>query len=608
MYLSILILPLLGSIVSGFFGRRVGVTGAHIISSSSIIITTLLAIIIFFEVGLNNISLFINLFRWIDSEWFNITWGFQFDSLTVKDMGLLEKVNAVLVLIQLCEISIFNFYLHMFMYSPFMRLFVLWSFGPKDKRPIIGFMGHILSKYYKSDVSELKVYLSINNKLNMGLCSFRRQYSTLKISNLKENLESSVKSPFVAKLPTFLQWFVGFTDAEGNFIINPLKNTKLDVSKFAFMFKITLHKDDSEILIYIKDKLGVGGVRYYKDECIFNVTNKEGIALLIIIFDKYNLNTTKHLDFLDFKEAFNLYWNREENSDVCVKKEKILNLKNKMNTNRVDFDRSDNFPIIITKYWLLGFIEGDGSFFIRRDTLTPTLSIEVSGVQFSVLVEIKKFLESSLEFDKYSLFKLKNSSIISVNMNKSRNNSKSTTSIIINNISILNNYLIPFFNKTNFLTKKGKDFKDFKLITKIIYIGGHRKEDIRSLILKLSNTMNNFRLSTNKEKVQNLTNKEMDLLLKSYPTVERLFDGRVIDSNTKKILPKLNSCVYEIICERGEQYLANTLSEAASIISIYPDTLSKYLNIDASVTNIEVFVDIKKYKVRRVRVFNGAIN
>ena len=30
MYLSIIILPLLGSIVSGFFGRKVGVSGAHI--------------------------------------------------------------------------------------------------------------------------------------------------------------------------------------------------------------------------------------------------------------------------------------------------------------------------------------------------------------------------------------------------------------------------------------------------------------------------------------------------------------------------------------------------------------------------------------------------
>lgn len=84
MYLSIIILPLLGSIVSGFFGRKVGVRGAQIITCSSIIITTILAIITFFEVGFNNIVLSINLFRWIDSEWFNVIWGFQFDSLTVS--------------------------------------------------------------------------------------------------------------------------------------------------------------------------------------------------------------------------------------------------------------------------------------------------------------------------------------------------------------------------------------------------------------------------------------------------------------------------------------------------------------------------------------------
>jgi NADH-ubiquinone oxidoreductase chain 5 len=63
MYLSIIILPLLGSIVSGFFGRKVGVSGAQLIASSSIIITTILAIIAFFEVGFNNIPVSINLFR-----------------------------------------------------------------------------------------------------------------------------------------------------------------------------------------------------------------------------------------------------------------------------------------------------------------------------------------------------------------------------------------------------------------------------------------------------------------------------------------------------------------------------------------------------------------
>jgi NADH-ubiquinone oxidoreductase chain 5 len=63
MYLTLIILPLLGSIVSGFFGRKVGITGSHIITCGSVITTTLLAIIAFFEVGFNNIPVTINLAR-----------------------------------------------------------------------------------------------------------------------------------------------------------------------------------------------------------------------------------------------------------------------------------------------------------------------------------------------------------------------------------------------------------------------------------------------------------------------------------------------------------------------------------------------------------------
>ena len=55
MYLTIITLPLLGSIASGFLGRKLGVTGAQIITTSLVIITTLLAITAFFEVGINSI-------------------------------------------------------------------------------------------------------------------------------------------------------------------------------------------------------------------------------------------------------------------------------------------------------------------------------------------------------------------------------------------------------------------------------------------------------------------------------------------------------------------------------------------------------------------------
>ena len=84
MYLALIILPLLGSIVSGFFGRKTGVSGARIITCTCVIITTILAIIAFIEVGLNQVPVTIDLFRWIDAESINVRWGFYFDSLTVS--------------------------------------------------------------------------------------------------------------------------------------------------------------------------------------------------------------------------------------------------------------------------------------------------------------------------------------------------------------------------------------------------------------------------------------------------------------------------------------------------------------------------------------------
>ena len=84
MYLAIIILPLLGSIASGFFGRKIGVSGSQLITCTAVVLTTLLAVLAFFEVGLNNIPVSIEVFRWIDSESLNVSWGFYFDSLTVS--------------------------------------------------------------------------------------------------------------------------------------------------------------------------------------------------------------------------------------------------------------------------------------------------------------------------------------------------------------------------------------------------------------------------------------------------------------------------------------------------------------------------------------------
>jgi NADH-ubiquinone oxidoreductase chain 5 len=61
-YLVLIFLPLLGSIISGIFGRKVGVKGAQIITSSFVIFTTILSVIVFFEIGLSNATVLLSLF------------------------------------------------------------------------------------------------------------------------------------------------------------------------------------------------------------------------------------------------------------------------------------------------------------------------------------------------------------------------------------------------------------------------------------------------------------------------------------------------------------------------------------------------------------------
>jgi NADH-ubiquinone oxidoreductase chain 5 len=63
MYLALILLPLLGSIASGFFGRKIGISGSQLITCTCLLITTILTIVAFIEVGLNNIPVTIHLMR-----------------------------------------------------------------------------------------------------------------------------------------------------------------------------------------------------------------------------------------------------------------------------------------------------------------------------------------------------------------------------------------------------------------------------------------------------------------------------------------------------------------------------------------------------------------
>src|SRR5258706_14083737 len=93
----------------------------------------------------------------------------------------------------------------------------------------------------------------ITNSAPMGTTKTRLCSTSSRFANLDSN-------------KSFLEWFSGFSDAEGCFSI-----VKEKMQNFRFNFKIDLHKDDVEILYFIAKTLGVGKIYLYGNYARFSV-------------------------------------------------------------------------------------------------------------------------------------------------------------------------------------------------------------------------------------------------------------------------------------------------------------------------------------------------
>lgn len=99
-----------------------------------------------------------------------------------------------------------------------------------------------------------------------------------------------------------IEWFTGFTDAEGSFFLIIKKGTYVRP-----IFKISLHIDDINILKFIQSQLKVGHIYASKTACSFRkIDFKDVMQVLIPIFKQYPLMTTckagqSFLKFVAFK-------------------------------------------------------------------------------------------------------------------------------------------------------------------------------------------------------------------------------------------------------------------------------------------------------------------
>jgi hypothetical protein len=284
----------------------------------------------------------------------------------------------------------------------------------------------------------------------------------------------------------FYEWLSGLTDGEGSFYFVRRNET----GTFDLKFQICLHVDDIQMLHFIQKTLGIGNV-HINSTARFSVTTLEDIQKIIEIFSNHPLNSTKLLNFLDFKKAFELYISSYKKKDI-IKELDIL--KCSMNTQRTDFNFPESYKPRITPYWLLGFVEGEGSFFVRKDQYKLTFTLTQSSRDFALMLSIKDFLYNLPGIDRENM----DDSSIRISITQNSTDENPITRLIITKTDLIRSAIIPFFSSITWRSKKELDFQDWVTILKIKERGHHYQEEGMKILNLIISQMNNNRLSSNR--------------------------------------------------------------------------------------------------------------
>jgi hypothetical protein len=167
----------------------------------------------------------------------------------------------------------------------------------------------------------------------------------------------------------FKQWLVGMTDGDGSFSVLRQNN------KWTLTFKISQNTYNLRALYYIKKQLGIGSVYVESNRDLghYRIRDRKQLGEVILpIYDQYPLLTTKYFNYLSFKETFDIL----ENPNL-TKMEKNYFIENLLETkpnesfispawNKIILPITDYNEVnkVISKPWLVGFIEAEGSFYL----------------------------------------------------------------------------------------------------------------------------------------------------------------------------------------------------------------------------------------------------
>lgn len=210
------------------------------------------------------------------------------------------------------------------------------------------------------------------------------------------------------------------------------------------------------------------------------------------------LNTTKYFNYLALNKTFSLYTSSPRTEELALE---IENIRSDMNSKRAieDLNLSSSPEIRVTPYGFLGFVEAEGSFFVNRARNFPVVfSVSQVSTENFLLEKIREFilaLPGSYSGTRW------NSNVVGLYSGEARGNYKPHSHISIRHPEFIKNVLIPFLDSLVWQSKKELDYKDWKTVLTLKEDGKHFMESGLKVINGILDQMNNNRLSTNPNKV-----------------------------------------------------------------------------------------------------------
>ena len=96
MYTLAIFLPLIGCLIAGFFGRRLGDRGAQLATVVPMLFGAVLACVILYDVAFAGNERTIQLFTWIESDVLEVGWALRFDTLSAVMVFVVLVVSSMI--------------------------------------------------------------------------------------------------------------------------------------------------------------------------------------------------------------------------------------------------------------------------------------------------------------------------------------------------------------------------------------------------------------------------------------------------------------------------------------------------------------------------------